>query len=116
MLYRIGTKKELSSSDLKLPSRVFTEVFQGIAILDCEYGEDRNCLESGGFSLIAEASNDIFAIKNYIDYEKHPCEWTTKIGNTGYISSLFVINNDLSIIVYMPQEIAPPSLLSELEE
>ena len=116
MLYRIGTKKELSSSDLKLPTRVLTEVFQGISVLDCEYGEDRNSLESGGFSLIAEAPDDIPAIKNYVDYEKHPCEWTTKIGNTGYISSLFVINNDFSIIVYMPQEIAPQALLTELED
>ena len=116
MLYRIGTKKELSSSGLKLPTKVRTEVFVGVSILDCEYGEDRNYLESGGFSLIAEAPEDIPAIKNYVDYEKHPCEWTTRIGNTGYISSLFVLNNDFSIIVYMPQEIAPQILLNELED
>ena len=116
MLHLIGTRKELSSILLDLPSRVRTEIFVGLSVLDCEYGDNRNCLETGGFSLVAELPEDIPGIKKYVDFEKHPCEWTTKIGNTSYISSLFVMNNDFSIIVYMPQEIAPQTLLNELEE
>ena len=116
MLHLIGTRKELSTSSLVLPSRVRTELFVGLSVLDCEYGDDRNYLETGGFSLVAENPGDIPAIKNYVDYEKHPCEWTTKISNTGYISSLFVMNNDFSIMVYMPQVIAPQVLLNEMED
>lgn len=116
MLYRVGTKKELSASSCKLPRRVMTEVFQGIAILDCEYGAERDSLFVGGFSLIAEDREDVTAIKNYVDYDTHPCEWATKIGITGYISALFIMNNDFSIMVYMPEEIAPESIRKELEE
>ena len=115
MLYRVGTKKELSSSGCKLPKRVMTEVFQGIVILDTEYGPERDSLFVGGFSLIAEESEDVTAIKNYVDYDVHPPEWVTKISWTGYISALYIMNNDFSIMLYMPQEIAPESILRELE-
>jgi hypothetical protein len=56
------------------------------------------------------------AIKQFIDFDKHPPEWVTSISFTKIISALFIVNNDFSIMVYMPQEVAPQSLLSELED
>lgn len=116
MLYRVGTKKELSTIGSKLPNRVFTEVFRGIVVLDAEYGADRDSLQVGGFSLIAENSEDVSQIKNYVDYDRHPPEWATKISNTGYTSALFIMNNDFSIMVYLPEALAPDAIKKELED
>lgn len=116
MLYRIGTTKEIPMLPCKLPEQVITEIFQGLIVLDAEYGENRNYLESGGYSLIAEVSEDILQFKEIIDYDTHPCEWATKIGYTGYASALFILNNDFSIMVYLPIAIAPETIIKELED
>lgn len=116
MLCRIGTTKEIPTLPCQLPDKVRTELLQGLVVLDCEYGLDRDCLSSGGYSLIAEISEDIPKLKEIIDYDTHPCEWATQIGNTGYISALFILNNDFSIMVYMPRSIAPEAIINELED
>ena len=116
MLYRVGTKKELCTSGCELPERVYTEVFQGLVVLDAEYGTERDSLFVGGFSLIAEERADVSAIKNYVDYDEHPPEWVTRISKTGYISALYIMNNSFSIVLYMPESIAPKSIISELED
>ena len=116
MLYTIGTTNELSLLPAHLPEQLRTEILTGLVVLDAEYGESRNYLESGGYSVIAETVEDIPGLKAIIDYEKHPCEWATKIGKTGYISCLFILNNDYSIMAYLPQAIAPTEIITELED
>ena len=64
----------------RIPERVYTELLRGTAILDAEYGEDRNYLLTGGYSLIAETADDLRRVKAAVDYEAHPCEWATVIG------------------------------------
>ena len=115
MLYRIGHKKDVYSCGCKFPRRALQEVYTGLMILDEEYGYDRD-LSVGGYSILAETAEDVAAIKQYVDYDKHPPEWVTSISYTKIISALFIMNNDFSIMVYMPQEIAPQSLLDELED
>ena len=116
MLYTIGTAHELSLLPYHLPEELVTEVLTGLVVLDAEYGESRNYYESGGYSVIAETIEDIPGLKAIIDYEKHPCEWATKIGRTGYISALFILNNSFSIMAYLPQAIAPTAISNELED
>ena len=117
MLYRIGTKRELPIVANKLPERVYTELLRSIAILDAEYGEHRNYLLSGGYSLIAETIDDLSRLKATIDYESRLCEWATRIGkDTDYISALYILNDDFSIMLYMPRYIAPDIILKELED
>lgn len=116
MLYTIGTANELSLLPVHLPEELRTEILTGLVVLDAEYGESRNYLESGGYSVIAETVEDIPGLKAIIDYEKHPCEWATKIGRTGFISALYILNNDFSIMVYLPQDIAPTEIITELED
>ena len=98
MLYTIGTANELSLLPSHLPEELCTEILTGLVVLDAEYGESRNYFESGGYSVIAENIEDIPGLKAIIDYVKHPCEWATKIGRTGYISALFILNNSFSIM------------------
>lgn len=116
MLYTLGTANELSLLRSHLPEELRTEILTGLVVLDAEYGEFRNYLESGGYSVIAETVEDIPGLKAIIDYEKHPCEWATKIGRTGFISTLYILNNDFSIMVYLPQDIAPTEIITELED
>jgi len=116
MLYVVGTLKETDKLESKLPDRVFTELVRGIAILDCEYGENRNYLESGGCSLVAETVEDVQAIKTYIDYDIHPCEWAVTVGSSGYICALYLMNNEYSIMAYMPLAVAPNAIIRDLED
>ena len=116
MLYTIGTANGLSLLPAHLPEELRTEILTGLVVLDAEYSESRNYLESGGYSVIAENIEDIPGLKAIIDYEKHPCEWATKIGRTGYISALFILNNSFSIMAYLSQAIAPTAISNELED
>ena len=117
LLYRIGTKKDLPMVKSRIPERVFTEVARGIFVLDAEYSPDRDPLVSGGYALIAETEDDLAELREIVDYEVHPCEWVTQIGkDTGYLSCLFLTNDDFGIIAYMPCAIAPAAILRDLEE
>ena len=116
MLYTIGTVHELSILPYHLPEELITEVLTGLVVLDAEYEESRNYFESGGYSVIAENIEDIPGLKAIIDFEKHPCEWATKIGRTGFVSALYILNNDFSNMVYLPQDIAPTEIITELED
>ena len=116
MLHRIGHKKDVYSCGSTFPRRALQEVYTGLMILDEEYGYDRNWKLEGGYSILAETAEDVAAIKQYVDFDKHPPEWVTSINYTKIISGLIIMNNDFSIMVYMPQEIAPQTLLDELED
>ena len=86
-------------------------------MLDAEYGEGRNYYVVGGYSIIAETREDVLQFKEIIDYDAHPCEWATKLGkDTGYVSALYLLNDDFVIVVYLPQAIAPEAILKDLEE
>ena len=116
MLYRIGHKKDVYSCGCKFPKRALQEVYTGLMVLDETYSYDRNWDQEGGYSILAETAEDVEAVKAYVDWERHPPEWVTSISYTKIISCLFIMNNDFSIMVYMPQEIAPQALLNELED
>lgn len=116
MLYTIGTAAEVSTLPSHLPEKLVTEVFQGLVILDAEYGSDRNYLESGGYSIIAETSDDIRKFIHTLNIETREPEWATRIGNTGFISALYIMNDDFSIMVYIPTAIMPEIIRKELEE
>lgn len=116
MLYRIGHKKDVYSCGCNFHKRALQEVYTGLMILDETYGYDRDWENVGGYSILAETAEDVAAIKAFVDFDKHSPEWVTSISYTKIISALFIMNDDFSIMVYMPQEIAPQSLLSELED
>ena len=115
MLYIIGTTAEIPTLPSHLPEKLVTEIFQGIIILDCEYEPTRNYMEVGGYSIIAETEEDISNFKHINLHTRQP-EWATFIGNTGYISALYILNNDFSVMIYMPATVAPTIIRKELEE
>jgi hypothetical protein len=115
LLYTIGTTAESPALPSHLPEKLVTEIFQGLCILDAEYEPTRNYLEVGGYSIIAETEEDISSFKHINLHTRQP-EWATFIGNTGYISALYIISNSVSIMAYMPLTIAPNIIRKELEE
>jgi len=68
-----------------------------------------------GYSLIAETADDLASIREIIDFDTHPCEWADRLDEE-YLSALYLLNDEFSIVVFMPVTVAPPALLSELED
>lgn len=115
MLYKVGLKKEVLSLSASLPDEVLSNVFQAVVILDAEYGEDRNYLESGGYAIIAETDEDIAKVVGIVGKD---ClsEWVKRIGNTKWISVLYLLGDDFSVVLYAPESVVPSTTLKELEE
>ena len=117
MLYMIGTLSETEPLETRLPEAVFDELLRGIAVLDSEYGIDRDYRLYGGYSLVAETAEDVQKAGEYIDIMAHPCEWVRRIGEDGdYLCALYVLNNDFSIMLYLPMVVAPAVILAEMED
>ena len=116
MLYRIGTQKEIPSICSKLPECAIAELCRCTTTLDIEYGAERNYLEAGGYTLILEETKDLKELRKIINYDTHPCEWANRIGEAGeFISALYLLNDDFSVVVLLPTVIAPNAILNDLE-
>ena len=116
MIYRIGTADEITSIKSLFPERVIEELLTGAIVRDAEYGNNRDYTETGGYSILVETREDIQKLKDIVDYETHPCEWATRIGSTGYIYALYILNDDFTIDVFMPLSIAPEVIINDLED
>ena len=115
MLRRIGTEKEITQEIIQaLPVDVGRELLRSTIILDYEYGRDRNYLSRGGYSFLAETTEDVAAIGEVIDFDTHPCEWAYCI--SGYIVSLFLLNDDFSVVTFIPKAICPQTILEDVED
>lgn len=115
MIYKYGTVREVYATAARFPDEVFTELLLGAAVLDSQYGEDRDYYESGGYSIVVETDTDLPALREIVNIDSHPCEWATRLGSSGFISALYIFSNDYSIMVFMPQAIAPQAILNEFE-
>ena len=113
MLFTIGTESELCAVESLLPQDIFKALFKNTIILDYAYGNKRNYLERGGYTLIAQTADDVSSMRKIVDYTKHPPEWVDRFEK--YLQALFVINNDFSIVLIIPLDVAPDSLLDEIE-
>lgn len=117
MLYKIGTEKEVASIESLFPTKVTEAILTGAIVRDSEYGENRDYIEEGGYSIIVETISDLRELKKIIDYDTHPCEWAVTIPkDTGYICALYILNDDYTIDVFMPLAIAPEAILEDLED
>ena len=117
MLYRVGTVKELPILRNRLPEWVYEEVLRDVVGLDREHGANRCYLQSGGYCMIAETTEDMAAIRDIINYDSHPCEWVDRLGPDGsFIRALYLLNDDFSITLYIPVAIAPITIINDMEE
>ena len=114
MLYRVGNFKEIMAVPGVFPEEVGQRLYECTYMLEEAYGRDRDYLVSGGYSLLAQTKEDVEEIRKIIDFEEHPCEWADRIGD--YLSALYLMNDDYSIVVFMPIAAAPEVLGKELED
>lgn len=112
----LGTTKECAALYGYLPQRVIGEVLRGLAVLDAEYGTQRNYFESGGYSLIADTKEDLYWIRKVFDDRRHFCEWATKLGDSGFCSALYLLSNEFSVMLYVPITLANNDILENMEE
>ena len=103
MLYRIQTRQELNTLGLRLPQSVMDELLRSTAY------------PSEGIALIAEDREDIAEVRKTVDYIHHPCEWVNRLKG-GWLSALYVINNSFTVTLLIPADIAPDTILQELED
>ena len=112
----LGTTKECVALCDRLPQRVYEEVLRGIAVLDAEYGPERNYLDAGGFSLIADTEEDLRRARDLFDDRWHYCEWATRLGDSGYVSALYLLSNEFSVMLYTKESLANEDILENLED
>ncbi len=115
-MYIIGNTESAHRVENLFPEEVATELIRGSAVLDSDYGENRNFMESGGYALVIDCPADLPAVENFIHYREHLCEWATRLGDSGYLSALYIADNDFVIMLYMPTDIAPAEILADLED
>ena len=63
MLYRIGTVKEIRSLYGKFHEDVIEQLHYCTRTLDEAYGSERDYLQAGGYSLIAETADETAILK-----------------------------------------------------
>ena len=114
MVYTIGTTREIPSLPCILPQSVRKELLRCTAVLDREYGEDRNYHQTGGYSVIVETREDVSGIMPTLNFDTHFPEWVEKVDR--YAAALYLLNDDFSVVLFVPLEIAPKTILNELEE
>ena len=115
MLWRIGTVEDALALDGIVPDDVHNDIVRGLAILDDEYGSQRNYLSDGGYTLIADTKEDVLMALKVVG-EDRPCEWVIRLGKSGYTSSLFLLGDDFGIVLYAPESALPAALLNQMEE
>lgn len=114
MLYRIGTESEIPMIEEILPLPVLKSLLKCTVLLDYAYGPDRRYQEIGGYSLIAQNSDDVEEMRKAVDFTTHPCEWVDRVED--YIAAMYLLNDDYSIVLFIPVAIAPETILNELED
>lgn len=108
MYYCLRTTKECVALKGQLPPRVYDEVLRGLAVLDPN--------DSGSFSLVADTEQDLIKAREAFDDRRHYCEWSTRLGCSGYVSALYLLDNERSIILYTKESLACKDILGNLED
>lgn len=112
----VGTAKECTALYGYLPQRVIGEVLRGLVVLDSEFGTERNYFELGGYSLIATTEEDLYWARKFFDDRTHVCEWSTKLGDSGFCSALYLLSNEVSVMLYIPISLANKDILENMED
>lgn len=70
----------------------------------------------GGYSIIVKNNDDMISLRNYINYETCYPEWASRLGNSGYLSAMYVINNEFTVKLIITETIAPQFIKESLED
>ena len=104
----LRTVEECRALEGRLPQRVYDEVLRGVAVIDPD--------DTESFSLVADTEEDIAKAREVFDDRTHYCEWSTRLGNSGYVSALYLLDNERSVILYTKENLACKDILKNLED
>ena len=103
MLYKIRTKNDLAKIEGVFPTAVVAETEPVIGVLDENYDNDK-----GGFVAVVENELDLEELKQYhLDCQNDVCEFADVLGDSGFISVLYIVGTEFAITVIMPLSIKP---------
>ena len=112
----LGTTKECESLYGQLPQMVLGELIRGLAVIECEYGLERDIFETGGYSVVADTEDDLDRVRRIFDDRQHKCEWSTKLSDSGFCSALYLLSNEFSVMLYIPIALANNDILENMED
>lgn len=104
----LRTVEECRALDGQLPQRVYDEVLRGLAVLEP--------YETGSFSIVVDTEPDLAKAREVFDDRIHYCEWSTRLGNSGYCSALYLLDNERSLMLYTKIDIANPDIMDNMED
>lgn len=114
MLQKIGTVAQVKTIKEKLHPDLYQAVVHDLDLLDSAYGADRDYFTLGGYSIVIDSESDLKEVKSIIDFETHFPEEVLLFSSCNYLAALFVMNDDFSIIVWLPVSLAPKNFLDEV--
>jgi len=105
MTYKIYTLKQLEEIADHIPIYIYNVIHNIVAMLDYEYGENRNVDEAdGGFVVYADSQNEIDEAVKAMHLNKKIPELVDVIA--GYTNTLYLKNNEYGINFIAPRELA----------
>lgn len=112
----LGTTQECEALYGQLPEVVIGELVRGLAVIECEYGLERDIFASGGYSIVADTEDDLDWARRVFDDRRHKCEWSTKLPDSNFCSALYLLSNEFSVMLYIPIALANNDILENMEE
>ena len=104
MVYKLGTSKDMSMlASVTVPHAVRCALQGDLAILDREYGAERNIDHSdGGFLLYCTPGTKPVEIKPFFNPDKHVPEWAEPLRDEpAYTMALYLLTNDYAVELFV---------------
>ena len=115
MIYKVGTVEQIEKIKKHIPKEVYTKIYDIVAVLDREYGANRNIeLNDGGFVIFADGETAIEEIEKIACVDITVAEWIDPVG-TEYLNACCLKNNDFCVDFIFPKKLIPEEVLKEWE-
>ena len=114
-MFVVGCLDDIKLCCRDVPKEVLNDLVENCVNLDYSYGINRDYQKVGGYSVILQNVNDIKTFKKRLDICSYYRECASKVGKSSYVSALYVVNDDFSVMVYLPIAIAPEIILNSVE-
>lgn len=117
MLTKFGHMSEVREATLDIPKDAYNSLVECVQVLDNEYGANRNVDEDdGGYVVLLKVEGDIAELRTFFPVDTCLPEWVN-LSRSGYTTTLYMMNNDYSVVLIMPESLARtiPNIKDELD-
>lgn len=110
MLQKIGTISQIKKIKEQLHPDLYQAVVHDLHLLDSASW----LFHSWWIQYVIDSESDLKEVKSIIDFETHFPEEVLLFSSCNYLAALFVMNDDFSIMVWLPVSLAPKNFLDEI--